>query len=51
MRLSIFREILHRQQFEGAEFIDDNSFLCPPMLVPVIIQAIVLDEERQMLQF
>ena len=27
MRLKIFHEILHSEQFEGAEIIDDNSFL------------------------
>ena len=27
MRLTIYHEILHSEQFEGAEFIDDNSFL------------------------
>ena len=27
MRLTIFHEILHSEQFEGAEFINDNSFL------------------------
>ena len=27
MRLTIFHEILHSEQFGGAEFIDDNSFL------------------------
>ena len=27
MRLTIFFEILHSEQFEGAEFIDYNSFL------------------------
>ena len=27
MRLTIFHEILHSEQFEGAEFNDDNSFL------------------------
>ena len=27
MRLTIFHKILHSEQFEGAEFIDDNSFL------------------------
>ena len=27
MRLTISHKILHREQFEGAEFIDDNSFL------------------------
>ena len=27
MRLTIFHEILHSEQFEGAEFIDDNNFL------------------------
>ena len=27
MRLTIFHEILHGEQPEGAEFIDDNSFL------------------------
>ena len=26
-RLTIFHKILHSEQFEGAEFIDDNSFL------------------------
>ena len=27
MRLTIYQEILHSEQSEGAEFIDDNSFL------------------------
>ena len=27
MKLTIYQEILHSVQFEGAEFIDDNSFL------------------------
>ena len=27
MRLTIYHEILHSEQFEGAEFIDDNGFL------------------------
>ena len=27
MRLTIFHETLHTEQFEGTEFIDDNSFL------------------------
>ena len=27
MRLTIYHEILHSEQFEGAEFIDGNSFL------------------------
>ena len=27
MSLTIFHKILHSEQFEGAEFIDDNSFL------------------------
>ena len=27
MRLTIYHEILHSEQSEGAEFIDDNSFL------------------------
>ena len=27
MRLTIFHETLHTKQFEGAEFIDGNSFL------------------------
>ena len=33
MRLTIYHEILHSQQFEGAEFIDGNSFLS--FLTPV----------------
>ena len=27
LRLTIFLEILHSEQFEGAEFIDNNNFL------------------------
>ena len=27
MKLTIYHEILHSEQFEGTEFIDDNSFL------------------------
>ena len=27
MRLTIYHEILHSEQSEGAEFIDDNCFL------------------------
>ena len=27
MRLTIFQEILHTEQFEDAEFIDGNNFL------------------------
>ena len=35
IRLTIYHEILHSEQFKGAEFIDDNSFLC--CLTPVNI--------------
>ena len=35
MRLTIFHEILHSEQFEDAEFIDRNSFLW--LLTPVNI--------------
>ena len=35
MRFTIFHEILHSEQFEGAEFIDDNSFLW--FLTPVSV--------------
>ena len=34
MRLTIYHEILDSEQFEGAEFIDGNSFLW--CLTPVI---------------
>ena len=27
MRLTIYYKILHSEQFEGAEFINDNNFL------------------------
>ena len=33
MRLTIYHETLHSEQFEGVEFIDDNSFLS--FLTPV----------------
>ena len=48
MRFTIYHEILHSEQFEVAEFIDDNRFL--HTCQPDISQAIVLDEEQQMLQ-
>ena len=55
MRLTIFHEILHSEQFEDDEFIDDNivfwDFWHLPMLAPVIFQAIVLDKEQQMFHF
>ena len=35
MGLTIFHEILHSEKSEGAEFIDDNSFLCS--LTPVSV--------------
>ena len=55
MRLTIFHEILHSEQFEDDEFIDDNIVFWDswhlPMLAPVIFQAIALDKERQMFHF
>ena len=33
MRSTIFHEILHSEQFEGDEFIDDSSFLF--FLIPI----------------
>ena len=54
MRLDIFDEILHSEQFEGAEFTSDNTFLWFLTLAnvgTVIFEAIALDEEWQMHQF
>ena len=44
-----FPRNLHSEQFQGAEFIDGNSFSV--ILETKIFQVLVLDEERQMLQF
>ena len=40
MRLTIYHKILHSEQFEGAEFIDDNSFLW--FLTPVNVCTCLL---------
>ena len=40
MRLTIYQKILHSEQFEAAEFIDDNSFLWfLTMLIPVNVDT------------
>ena len=54
MRLDIFDEILHSEQFEGAEFTSGNTFLWFLTLAnvgAVIFEAIALDEEWEMRQF
>ena len=47
IKLAIFHEILRRDQFEGAEFSNDDSFLWFLTLAnvgTVIFEAIALDE-------
>ena len=40
MRSAIYHEILHSEQFEGAEFIDDNNFMW--FLTPVNVDICLL---------